>query len=288
MGPSPVVDVVLATYRRPHTLAYAIRSVLEQSHADLRLHVVGDGCDEASERLVRAVDDPRVAFRRFPKGRGFGYAHRNVVLRETRAPFVAYMTDDDLWFPDHLERGLKELEARSLDLVALRSVAVQFPDTLDPHFFAFDWAGPFATRFLRTWFMGAVNCVHRRAVFESVGYWNERLVRFGDREFYNRVRLSGLATRYVDHVSLVRFYARHWDARYEKVAAAPQARYLDKVRDPAWREAVRAMAARPEREAGVRLRQWRDFTTFAAHSGPKFARFLWDRAWSGTPEAGRC
>ncbi len=288
MGPSPCVDVVLATYRRPHTLAYAIRSVLEQGHAALRLHVVGDGCDEASERIVRAIDDPRVAFRRFPKGRGFGYAHRNVVLRETRAPFVAYMTDDDLWFPDHLERALRELEEGALDLVALRSVAVQYPDTLDPHFFAFDWAGPFATRFLRTWFMGAVNCVHRRAVFERVGYWNDRLFRFGDREFYNRVRLSGPATRYVDHVSLVRFYARHWDARYRPDVAPPQERYLDKVRDPAWRDAVRALAVRPGREPRVRLRQWRDFAGFAAHSGPKFVRFLWERARNGAPEARLC
>ncbi len=273
--------MVLATHSRPHTVAFAMRSVLEQSHGDLLLHVVGDGCDEATERVVRGVVDPRVRFRGFPKARGFGYANRNVVLRESSAPFVAYMTDDDLWFPDHLERGLRELSEGSLDLVALRSVAVQYPDSLDPHFFAFDWASVFATRFLRSWFMGAVNCVHRRSVFDELGYWNERLLRFGDREFYNRVRLSGLPTRYVDHITLLRFYARHWDGRYQGEPEPPQRRYLDKVRDPRWRAEVRVLALRRGRSLVVRQRQWRDFVSFACHSGPKFVRFLWERAFCG-------
>lgn len=276
--------MVLATHCRPHTVGFAIRSVLEQSHGALLLHVVGDGCDEATEQVVRAVVDPRVRFRRFPKARGFGYANRNVVLRETSAPFVAYMTDDDLWFPDHLERGLRELSEGPLDLVALRPVAVQYPDTLDPHFFAFDWASPFATRFLRSWFMGAVNCIHRRSVFDTLGYWNDQLFRFGDREFYNRVRLSGLPTRYVAHVTLVRFYARHWDSRYQTAVAPPQQRYLEKVRDPRWRGEVRVLATQLGRGPAVRLRQWRDFLSFAFHSGPKFVRFLWERACHGARE----
>src|SRR5262249_54874170 len=133
-GGADAVDVILPTCRRPHTIGFAIRSVLLQTHRDFVLHVVGDGCDAETERVVAAVDDPRLRFRRFPKAMGFGYEHRNVVLRATTAPFVAYMTDDDLWFPDHLERGIAHLRARSLGLVAFRSIQVRFPDTLDPYF----------------------------------------------------------------------------------------------------------------------------------------------------------
>ncbi len=38
------VDIILATHERPHTIGYAIDSVLRQTHGDLQLHVVGDGC----------------------------------------------------------------------------------------------------------------------------------------------------------------------------------------------------------------------------------------------------
>jgi glycosyltransferase involved in cell wall biosynthesis len=281
-GAPPAVDVVLPTYRRPHTIGYAIRSVLAQTHPSFTLHVVGDGCDAQTEEVVRAFADPRLLFRRFPKAMGFGYGHRNVVLREGSAPFVAYMTDDDLWFPDHLERGLAVLRDEGVALVAHRSVQVRFPDVLDPYFFAFDWRlGP-ASRWLRNWFMGSVNCVHRRDAFERVGYWNERLTRFGDREFYNRVRTSGLPTRYVDQVTVLRFYAQHWDDRYARAPEPPQARYVSRLGDPEWREAI-AQALSGARDWTVRQRQAADFFAFALRSGPKFARFWWQKAVSPDP-----
>jgi len=275
------VDVILPTYRRPHTIAYSIRSVLAQTHRDFTLHVVGDGCSAETEAVVDGVQDPRIRFHLFPKAMGFGYAHRNDVLRRSDAPFVAYMTDDDLWFPDHLERGLEALKDASLGLVAFRSIQVRHPDTLDPSFFAFDWTAGAPSRWLRNWFMGSVNCIHRRKVFEEVGYWNARLFRFGDREFYNRVRTSRVATRYVDHVTVLRFYAQHWDRRYGGLSEAPQGRYLEMVRDPQWRDGVQD-ALNGRRDWVVRRRQAADFFSFAIRSGPKFARFWYQKLRSST------
>ena len=283
------VDVILPTHRRPHTVACAVEAVLRQTHSHLTLHVVGDGCDDATEAAVRAVRDPRLRFHRFAKAPGFGYANRNPVLRANAAPFVAYANDDDLWFPDHLERGLAALRHDGLELVAFRSIHVQVPDRLDPHFFAFDWrARPFGA-FLRNWFMGAGTLVHRRRVFERVGYWNELLVRFGDREFFNRARVSGLLSAYVDCVTVLRFYAQHWDAHYAGLAEVPQRRYLAHLADPDWREQVRRRAAPGSRGVAERWRQWMDFARFGVRSGPKFVRFWYERARyaTGPDPAGR-
>ena len=242
------VDVLLPTHRRPHTLPYSIAAVLAQTHADLTLHVVGDGCDDATAAVVAGIADPRLRFHRLPKARGFGYANRNRVLQASAAPFVAYASDDDLWFPDHLALGLAALERDGLALAASRSIHVQPPDRLDPHFFAFDWrAGP-ASDFLRHWFMGAGTLVHRRSLFDRIGYWNEALFRFGDREFFNRARSSETRCAYRDEVTVLRFYAQHWDAAYAHLPAPPQAAWLPRVADPTWRATVRAAAA-PGRRA---------------------------------------
>jgi glycosyltransferase involved in cell wall biosynthesis len=270
-------DVVLPTHRRPHTLPYAIRSVLAQSHSALTLHVIGDGCGDDTERVVRGFDDPRLRFHRFPKAYGFGYASRNTILAASDAPWIAYMTDDDLWFPDHLERGLAALRQRELDLVAFRSLHVRFPDRLDPFFFAFDWHAAGAGTWLRHWFMGAVTCLHRRTVFDKVGYWDDALFRFGDRDFYNRVRVSPAArSAYVDHPTVLRFYAMHWDGRYAREAEAPQRRYLARVSDPDWRRSLQERLA-DARGLDVRLAQGRDFLEFGVRSGPRFLRFWWQR-----------
>jgi glycosyltransferase involved in cell wall biosynthesis len=285
---SAQVDVILATFGRPRTVGASVESVLAQTESRLLLHVVCDGCDGETERRIRAKGDARVRFHRFPKARGFGYAVRNAVLRASDAPFVAYATDDDLWLPDHLERALARLEGQALDLVAFRAAAVYPPDTVDPHFFAFDWRlGPLSA-FLRNWFMGAVTCVHRRALFGTVGYWDERLFRFGDRDFYNRARRNGRSA-FVDEVTVVRFYAQHWQHLYAGLPEPPQTRYLPLVADPAWRDDLRRRAASSERDLETRRRQAADFTRFAARSGPRFLRYLWERRGRAAARArGRC
>ena len=274
------VDILLPTHARPHTIGYAIESILQQTYPRFALHGVGDGCDDATAAAVSGCRDPRVHFHRFPKARGYGYANRNRVLAALHAPVVAYATDDDLWFPDHLERALAGLEGEALELVALRPIHVDFPDVLDAHFFAFDWRRlGAASDLLRKWVVGGPVIAHRRRVFERLGYWDERLARFGDREFFNRVRRS-LPSAYIDVPTVVRFYAQHWDHRYAALAEAPQRRYFAHMRDPRWCERVRAASAPGPRGLAVRGRQWRDFARFALRSGPKLLRF-WYEAYLG-------
>jgi glycosyltransferase involved in cell wall biosynthesis len=274
--PGPTVDVILPTHRHGQTIGYSVESVLRQTHADLRLHIVGDGCTAEVEKSVGSIEDPRVHFYNLPKAKGYGYANRNHVLRRSAAPYVAYVTDDDLWFPDHLERALATLE-QGFDLVAFRSCSVQFPDRLEVHFFAFDWGRRLRRNALRNWFIGSPELVHRRSVLDAAGYWNDDLFRFGDREFYNRVRRSGARTTYVDCITVIRFYALHWDEQYGGLDAPPQRDYLVELGDPEWCRHVRKLADESRRAPRVRLQQWRDFLRFGATSGPKLARYWYQK-----------
>ena len=274
----PLFDVILPTHRRPHTVRYSIESVLGQTVTDFTLHVVGDGCDSKTEEVVKSFADPRVRFYRFPKGPGFGYGHRNRVLRESSAPMIAYTGDDDLLFPDHLEKGVRELEDRNLRLVAFRSAQVRPPDELDPYFFAFDWRLGGLSRFLTRWFVGSANMVHRRSLFDRIGFWDDTLFRFGDRDFYQRASAPGESAEFLAETTQLRFFAAQWDARYAALEKPPQEKYLRLLRDPAWRDEVRRRAAASGRPPLVRLRQARDFLLFASRSGPKFVRLLAKRA----------
>ncbi len=61
------VDVILPTHNRPHTVGFAIQSILNQTHPDFDVHVVGDGTTQETEDVVRSIVDPRVHFYAFPK-----------------------------------------------------------------------------------------------------------------------------------------------------------------------------------------------------------------------------
>jgi GalNAc5-diNAcBac-PP-undecaprenol beta-1,3-glucosyltransferase len=108
----PLFSVILPTYQHSTLLPFAIESVLEQACREFELLVIVDGADPATLRVCQkfAKQDHRVQFFSFPKGQRNGEVYRDEVLRKhARGKFVAYQSDDDLWFPEHLDVLQKEL-----------------------------------------------------------------------------------------------------------------------------------------------------------------------------------
>src|SRR3954449_6102633 len=74
----PRVTVALATYKRRDVLPRAMKSVLDQTFADLELVVVDDEPSAETEALVASFADPRVRYvahdvnRRLPAARNTG------------------------------------------------------------------------------------------------------------------------------------------------------------------------------------------------------------------------
>jgi len=99
---APRFSVLLTTHNRANLLRYAISSVLSQTEGDFELLIVGDGCTDNSSAIVAAFNDSRIRWFDLPKAPYFGYANRNVVLRQASGEYIAFVTDDDLVFPDHL------------------------------------------------------------------------------------------------------------------------------------------------------------------------------------------
>jgi len=97
--------VVIPTFDHGPTLLRSIPSALAQSVEEIEVLVVGDGAPDVTREIVAklAASDERVRFFDNPKGPGNGEIHRHAALAEAAGRLVAYLADDDLWMPEHLE-----------------------------------------------------------------------------------------------------------------------------------------------------------------------------------------
>lgn len=104
---SATVAVVMPTYRRPERLRAAVASVLDQTVQDLAVLVVDDG----GGQVDGLPDDPRIVVLKLARNHGSPGLARNVAIRLSRSPYLAFLDDDNTWRPDHLEQSLAALES---------------------------------------------------------------------------------------------------------------------------------------------------------------------------------
>jgi glycosyltransferase involved in cell wall biosynthesis len=110
MSGTPSFTVIIPTYNWSTVLPYSIASVLNQTFTDLELLVVGDGCTDDSENVVRSIQDPRLRWHNLPKNSGQQGAPNNWGIENARGKWIAYLGHDDLWLPGHLQTVSQTLE----------------------------------------------------------------------------------------------------------------------------------------------------------------------------------
>lgn len=120
--PPALVATVVPTHRRPEMLREAVVSALGQSVEDHVVIVVDDG----GGQIPPLPDDPRLAVVSLSRNtRRLGLV-RNVGIRLTRSRYLAFLDDDNTWYPHHLQRALAGLEGGA-DLV-YTAVERRWPD----------------------------------------------------------------------------------------------------------------------------------------------------------------
>ncbi|HLK22868.1 MAG TPA: glycosyltransferase [Bryobacteraceae bacterium] len=107
--PFPLVSVIIPTFQRPQLVLRAVRSVLAQTMRELELIVVVDGGDPATLEALGSIADSRLRVKPLPKKIGSAGA-RNAGVAEAQSRWIAFLDDDDEWFPRKVEMQLEAAE----------------------------------------------------------------------------------------------------------------------------------------------------------------------------------
>lgn len=188
---SLAVSVIMRTYDRLEAIRESVESVLRQSFSDFELIIINDGGKLETEEIAKSYESPKIRYFRL-KHRGRSGA-MNEGLRRARGTYIAYLDDDDIYYPNHLQTLVSALERSGGDFAY--SNAWRISGLLqNGHFVGHSRKLPdhrpndFSLETLSRYnYISTLNVVHKRECLEVVGGMNEDLNVLEDWDLWLRM-----------------------------------------------------------------------------------------------------
>ena len=189
-----LVSVVMPMFNAALTVSRALDSVRAQTHTEWEAICVDDASTDATVARVAAIDDPRIRVIRLDVSVGPGAA-RNVGIAAAKGALVAFLDADDEWLPDKLLRQVALFEADAGLALAVSDMHVKTVDGRDstsvytrqtPVPGAEAWKTLLASSFVAT-----SAAMTRRALLESVGGFDPKLITGEDQDLFIRLAMAG-------------------------------------------------------------------------------------------------
>ena len=226
---APTVSVVIAAYERSAALAVALASAREQSVREIEILVVGDATNDDSEAVVRCCGDPRLRFDNLPRHTGHQAGPNRHALSLARAPWIAYLGQDDLWLPSHLESMLAAVKRAAAELIV---AGVYFAPSASGEAEARVWG-------LAPWgemrddeHVPPSGWLHTRRLAEAIGSWRspEECELPPDVDFLRRARAVGARPISSGRISVIKLSAAQRPGSYRVKNGDEQQAWLERVR----------------------------------------------------------
>jgi glycosyltransferase involved in cell wall biosynthesis len=190
----PYFSVVIPLYNKEKFVAATISSVLMQTFADFELIIVNDVSTDSSLSIAQNFDDSRIRIITHPVNMGLS-ASRNTGIKNAASEYIAFLDADDLWKPEFLETislliskypeaslfATKYEEVHHGKIVKEIHPAIPMRDDGILNFFSAS-IGKLPVSFSSI-------CIGKE-VFDSVGYFDEKITYAEDIDFYIRANNS--------------------------------------------------------------------------------------------------
>ena len=109
---TPLVSVIIATYKRPKYIARAINSVLNQTYKNVEIIVIDDNNERDEFRkltqniLQKYITKKKIIYIKHKNNKGLPAA-RNTGIKKAKGEFISFLDDDDEFLPAKTESQLK-------------------------------------------------------------------------------------------------------------------------------------------------------------------------------------
>ncbi len=183
-----MISIVTSTYKRPQLLKRAIESVLAQTYEDWELIIVNDDPDYETKGVIESFNDKRICYIAMSGHFGCDTRPKNRGIQASSGKYIAFLDDDSVFRPDHLQALLKALEANpSVAGVygdrwiyeAEKSISIGIYHEFDPYLM------------MRRNYIDTSDVLIRKEAIVAVGGFDERYKKYVDWNLWVRMMKAG-------------------------------------------------------------------------------------------------
>lgn len=172
-----MVSVIMPTYNRGATIKESIDSLLNQTFNDFELILINDGGNDEVEEKVREINSKHIKYFKI-KHKGLQGA-LNEGLKVAQGKYIAYLDDDDIYLPQHLEKLVKLIENQKVDMVYAKSRIIKGRYE-GQEFIREREGGTHSEAYSKEklhngCIISTLNVMHKRAALAQIGGFNEQL-----------------------------------------------------------------------------------------------------------------
>lgn len=190
---TPLVSIIIPTYKRSNILSRTIDSVLKQTYKNIEVIVVDDNNPNtefrlATELLMSKYQDKRLKYIKHEVNKN-GSAARNTGIRNSSGEYVMFLDDDDEFLPNKVESQLNYLLQLDESWGACYTKYIRKRgNTLISKCTENREGNLLKEELMRNLWIGAgSNLMVRRKVIDEVGGFDESFKRNQDIEFLIRI-----------------------------------------------------------------------------------------------------
>ncbi len=191
---SHLVSVIVRTKNRPKLLGEALESLSAQTYSPIEVIIVNDGGIDVTHVVMSFIKRfHKLELITHPSPQGRPQA-ANTGLKHASGDFIAFLDDDDLFLPHHIET-LVSKASKNLIVYSRCKQQIWCQGKLETEISP--WEGDFSLDLLRFGnFIPFISLLFPKEVIEKVGFFDERLELFEDWDYLLR------ASRHFDFLAI--------------------------------------------------------------------------------------
>jgi len=188
-------SIVIAVYNKEKYIKQTLQSVLNQTCKDFEIVVVNDGSTDASEAVIKNLNDPRIKY--YPQQNKGAGAARNTAISKAYSQYIALLDADDYWEETYLEEISLLIKTYPKEHVYATAVQVQTKGKTILSVYSIEGLKDEEVRVVNFFDASHINSlltssstVIKKEVFEEVGMYDPTIKSGQDTDLWVRVALK--------------------------------------------------------------------------------------------------